>query len=71
MSMNIVIVKGLPKKFNEQLNWCKENFGLGKEVIGPTQAGLHRWSYELIGFGLRQLYFRDDSDYTLYLLRWS
>jgi len=69
--MNIAIVKGPIKNFKEQIAWCKEQFGPGVEVVGPTQAELYRWSYEIIGFGLRQIFFTNDLDYSFYVLRWS
>ena len=69
--MFIVIDKGRITKFKEKLDWCKECFGPGVEVVGPTQASLYRWSYEFVGFGLRQIFFRDKADYVFYTLKYS
>jgi len=69
--MNTVILFGKNDEFKIKINWCKEYFGPGPEVVGPTQAEIYRWSYEIIGFGLKQIYFTDEQDYFLYLLKWT
>ena len=69
--MHNVIFKGFKKDFQERIKWCEQMFGPTVEVVGPTQASLYRWSYEIIGMGMKQLYFNNDKDFTLYLLKWS
>lgn len=54
-----------------RVEWCADSFGPGREVHSITQAELHRWSYERIGFGLVAFHFLDENDYMFYLLRWG
>jgi hypothetical protein len=58
-------------EFLDQLQWCRECFGPGAEVHSMTQAGLHRWSYEFVAHGIQMLHFSDESDYMLYILKWT
>lgn len=69
--MHIIISRLTDRNFLEQIQWCAEHFGPGLEVVSPIQAELHRWSYEIIGFGIKQIYFATDEDYTFFSLRWS
>lgn len=70
--MNVRILNRMPESdFSEQVLWCTQCLGPGREVYSVTAAELHRWSYESVGFGIRVFYFRDDADYMLYLLRWA
>jgi hypothetical protein len=56
---------------NQQVSWCTQNLGPGGIVHSVTQAELYRWSHEIIGFGMHQLHFRDETDYLVYVLRWK
>jgi len=70
--MNSVFLRrSKSENFQTQINWCKENFGPGPEVTSVIQAENYRWSYENVGFGIRSLHFREETDYMFYLLRWK
>lgn len=59
------------KTFQKRLDWCRDTFGLGREVHSVIQAERYRWSYEFIGFGIVSIHFQDENDYLFYLLRWG
>lgn len=70
--MKVVIVKStFGDNFDAKLDWCEKQFGKRNEVTGVYQAEMYRWCYEIIGFGLNQIYFRNEKDYLLYLMRWT
>lgn len=71
-SLNMVILRSISHRdFVQRRTWCTESFGSGVEVHSSIQAGLHRWSYELVGFGIKILYFQNNDDYMFYLLKYS
>jgi len=56
---------------NNILQWCKEVFGDINLVHGPTSAELYRVCYDNQVTGIVVFYFKEDTDYSFFLLRWG
>lgn len=70
--MKVVVIKFSDySNFDQMLDWCEKQFGGRKEIHGVYQAEMYRWCYEIIGFGLKQIYFRDERDYLFFILKWG
>lgn len=67
---SIFLTKISSSEFQKRIKWCEELFGKGKEVNHITQAETYRWSYEIVGFGIKSIHFKNEQDYAFYLLRW-
>lgn len=53
------------------LAWCSEHFGYIQQVTYPAMAELHRVSYDDKVTGILVLYFREESDFFFFTLRWQ
>lgn len=71
--MNVYVMSLTRSKQNLKviLDWCYQNFQDIVPVTSPTQADLHKISYDNQVHGIVVWYFRDDIDYTHFLLRWT
>lgn len=71
--MNVVVINCNRSGFKVQdmVQWCIRNFEDVIKIPLPSLAELHRVSYDDQVNGIVVFYFREDHDYTHFLLRWS
>lgn len=57
----------------EMCDWCRENYGPGKWIVEPYPTewrGLPDWTVHSM-FGRTSFAFKNEKDYTWFLLRWA
>lgn len=60
-----------PQRKAEIIEWCKTHYKDVVRINSPSLAELHRVSFDDRVNGILVIFFREDKDYSFFLLRWS
>lgn len=71
MNVHVINLKKSKTTLTQLLVWCKEHFGTVGTVNSPSTAELYRVSYDSKVTGIVVFYFREESDYFFFMLRWQ
>lgn len=71
MNVHVINLTKSKTTLNQLLLWCKENYGTVNPVNSPSTADLYRVAYDSKVTGIVVFYFRDESDYFFFMLRWQ
>jgi len=71
MNVHVISLTKSKTTLNQLLLWCKEHFGTVNSVNNPSTAELYRVAYDSKVTGIVVFYFREESDYFFFMLRWQ
>jgi hypothetical protein len=71
MNVHVINLTKSNTNLKTLLDWCSEHYGYLKRVNYPAMAELHRVSYDDKVTGILVLYFREESDFFFFTLRWQ
>lgn len=71
MNVHVINLTKAKTKLKEILSWCNDHFGEVAQVNYPTTAELYRVSYDNKVTGIVVFYFREETDYFFFMLRWQ